>query len=70
MLQLSRVCHGLRPGNDKSLWLRGLTRTTHGCASSRSMDQTPGDARRLIADYAAVGVNRIVVGLVDLTMQN
>jgi probable F420-dependent oxidoreductase len=39
-------------------------------ASMGTMDQTPGDARRLIADYAEAGVNRIVVGLVDLTTQN
>jgi alkanesulfonate monooxygenase SsuD/methylene tetrahydromethanopterin reductase-like flavin-dependent oxidoreductase (luciferase family) len=39
-------------------------------ASMGTMDQSPGDARRLIADYAEAGVNRIVVGLVDLTTQN
>ncbi len=38
--------------------------------SAGALDGTPQDAARMIADYEAAGVHRVVVGLVDLTEEN
>ncbi len=38
--------------------------------SMGAMDRTPQDGARMIAEYAEAGVHRVVVGLIDLSVEN
>lgn len=38
--------------------------------SAGALDDTPQDAKKLIGEYGAAGVHRMVIGLVDLTEEN